>query len=294
MNEQDEYLKNLSTSDIHRFQLIEIIAYWEGRLTTNHLGKVFQLGRQQASRFINQYISELAPNNLEYDQSLKGYKATEGFRPIFTQGRVDEYLNLLKINQSLISKNNYTALQMREINSISPPPRFIKPAVMRVIGRAIAENKEVEVEYISLENIEPKTIIISPHSLIESPLRWHVRAYCEERKSYRDFILSRFINEPKLLSGSIHHIEDDKNWCAFIDILLVPNIVFSENQKIIIEQDYDMKNGELVIPTRLALVKYTLASLGIDINNENESSNMSLIMLKDKEKLKWNLMSCNA
>lgn len=289
MSEQDDYLNNLSASDIQRFQLIEIIAYWEGRLTTNHLGSVFQLGRQQASRFINQYTA-LRPFNLVYDQSVRGYKTTEHFRPVFTRGRVDEYLNLLKMNQCLISKSNHTALNMREITTVTPPPRFIKSKVMRIIGRAIAVNKEVEIEYTSLTNPEPTTLIISPHSLIETPLRWYVRAYCEESKSYSDIVLSRITNL-KLLGGASHHLEDDENWCTFVDIILIPNIEFSEKQRKIIEQDYEMQNGELVIPTRLSLVNYTLASLGIDLYSEGQPPNKALIQPKDKEKLKSYLMS---
>lgn len=57
-----------------RYRLIEIIALWEGRLTTNHLTRAFGIGRQQASKDINQYLGEYAPDNLVYDRSLKGYK----------------------------------------------------------------------------------------------------------------------------------------------------------------------------------------------------------------------------
>ena len=36
-----------------RYRLIEVIALWEGRLTTNHLQRAFGIGRQQASKDIN-------------------------------------------------------------------------------------------------------------------------------------------------------------------------------------------------------------------------------------------------
>ena len=36
-----------------RYRLIEIIALWEGRLTTNHICHSFGIGRQQASKDIN-------------------------------------------------------------------------------------------------------------------------------------------------------------------------------------------------------------------------------------------------
>ena len=39
-----------------RYRLIEIIALWEGRLTTNHICHSFGIGRQQASKDINTYL----------------------------------------------------------------------------------------------------------------------------------------------------------------------------------------------------------------------------------------------
>jgi len=44
-----------------RYQLIEIIALWEGRIITNHLSGAFGIGRQQASKDINAYITN-CPN----------------------------------------------------------------------------------------------------------------------------------------------------------------------------------------------------------------------------------------
>lgn len=51
-----------------RFRLIEIVALWEGRLTTNHLCNSFNIGRQQASRDIANYqkLFEIPP--LVHDQ----------------------------------------------------------------------------------------------------------------------------------------------------------------------------------------------------------------------------------
>ncbi|OQK62969.1 hypothetical protein XM79_c11864 [Vibrio vulnificus] len=45
---------------LFRYRMIEVIALWEGRLTTNHLIKSFGIGRQQASKDINSYLSEVA------------------------------------------------------------------------------------------------------------------------------------------------------------------------------------------------------------------------------------------
>ena len=64
-----------------RYRLIEVMALWEGRLTTNHLMRAFGIGRQQASKDINTYLADYGPDNLTYDRFLKGYRPTEAFKP---------------------------------------------------------------------------------------------------------------------------------------------------------------------------------------------------------------------
>ena len=87
--------KELTWDQTLRFRLLEIVLQWEGRLTTNHLMTAFNIGRQQASRDINHYLTHYSPEGLIYDRSLKGYKPTEQFMPRFSEGKVDEYLMLL-------------------------------------------------------------------------------------------------------------------------------------------------------------------------------------------------------
>ena len=41
---------------LQRYRLIEIIALWEGKLNATHLTGYFGIGRQQASKDINDYL----------------------------------------------------------------------------------------------------------------------------------------------------------------------------------------------------------------------------------------------
>jgi predicted DNA-binding transcriptional regulator YafY len=51
----------------------------------------------------------------------------------------------------------------------------------------------VEVIYQSLTDRDSQQQrIIEPHSLINTGLRWHLRAYSEDTYDFRDFVLSRF------------------------------------------------------------------------------------------------------
>ncbi len=272
---------SISKHTLLRYQLIEIIAYWEGRITTSHLCNGFGIGRQQASRDINTYIRELASNNLEYDMQLRGYKPTANFNPLFTKGHINEYLRLLVWNDNLVSKSNYSTLGLREVSTISPPPRLIKPEIMRGIVRAISEKRRIEVTYSSMHSPEPEARIIAPHSLVDTPLKWYVRAYCEKNRDYRDFALSRFEDEPEFLDKSQNLITDDVHWCTPVNLVLQAHPSLNQHQRRLIENDYGMINEELIIPSSLALIKYLVKSLGLELTGNNDNPNEQHICIKN-------------
>ncbi|MDA9557389.1 WYL domain-containing protein [Vibrio sp.] len=288
-----ENSSNYAPQTTQRFTLIEIIALWEGRLTTKHLCDSFDIGRQQASKDINLYINEIAPDNLRYDKSLRGYAPTDAFRPYFTQGHASEYLILLNLNHKLVKPNSHTSLTASQLCSVSPPPRSIKPEIMRAIIRAISEKKRLEIEYRSLDNPEGETRVIAPHSLIETPLRWHVRAYCEKNKTFRDFVLSRFIDTPSLLDLSPYTIDDDDDWCTPIQLILEPDSRLADNQRNLIEQDYGMKEGKLELDTRLALMNYLIQSLGLSLFSTNPQANFQQITIQNFQEIKNTLAARN-
>jgi len=251
-----------------RYRLIEITALWEGRLTTNNICASFGIGRQQASKDINNYIREIGPGNLEYDTRLKGYRPTPAFKPQVTEGNADEYLHLL--NQSKEINAHFQSLDLGPTNCevINVPIRDVKPDLLRPIVQAARSKKRIEVEYVSLSSPEREIRVIAPHTLVYSGIRWHVRAYCEKRRRYTDFVLSRFRGIPDIIDidKSPNPIEDDDNWNKFISIVIVPDKRLQKDQQSIIAQDYGMTENRLKIQTRAALVPYALRQLQLDPN----------------------------
>lgn len=135
--------RELTWDQTLRFRLLEIVLQWEGRLTTNHLMTAFNIGRQQASRDINHYLTYYSPAGLIYDRSLKGYKPTEQFVPRFSEGKVDEYLMLLhreKQHQRQHEAGLLTLplmdLRYGHIEILDVPNRHIDPKIVRGLVQA--------------------------------------------------------------------------------------------------------------------------------------------------------------
>jgi|TARA_B100000745_G_C20144029_1_gene392302 predicted DNA-binding transcriptional regulator YafY len=269
-----------------RYRLIEIIAMWEGRLTTNHLCNTFGIGRQQASKDINNYIREHAPNNLEYDTRIKGYKPAPNFIPCFTAGSADEYLLLLHRNKELSDSIEQLDLQIANTAVIPIPNRHIQPEILRPIIQAARDNKRVEVDYVSLTKPDREGRIIVPHTLVFSGVRWHIRAYCEKNRDFRDFVLTRFRGEPELLEGEAPSIIDDTEWQTEVTIKLGPDPRLSKDQQAIIAYDYNMEDKQLHIHTKAALIKYQLQKLGVSSKHADDEPKAQQLVILNRDDIK--------
>lgn len=268
-----------------RYRYIETIALWEGRLTTRHLCDTFGIGRQQASKDINNYLREVGVGNLEYDKYLKGYKPTPDFAPQVTQGLADEYLHLMARNNELMNAFESLSLNVANVEVLSLPVRDVKPGVLRPIMQAARQQKRLEVDYVSLNNPDREGRIIVPHTLVYTGLRWHVRAWCEKNQEYRDFVLSRFRDEPEILDDSPHGAADDSEWNEQVTLLIAPDPRLSPAQREVIEVDYGMENGVLAIPTRGKLVPYALKLLHIDAHGMLDDPMAQQIVVQNQSEI---------
>jgi predicted DNA-binding transcriptional regulator YafY len=247
-----------------RYRLIEIIVFWEGRLTTNHLIDTFGIGRQQASKDINNYNNKVGVGNLVYDKFLKGYKPTPNFKPAVTSGTADEYLHLLNRNNDLSQTFDTLPLATGNTEILHVPVRNIDPSIIRAIVTAARQQKRLDVDYVSVNNPNREGRVIAPHTIVHTGLRWHVRAWCEKNQDYRDFVLSRFRGVPEIMDLSENNIDDDTSWNTPVTIKLKPDTRLSREQKAVIARDYGMTNGVLKIATRGSLVQYALQQLHVD------------------------------
>ncbi|MDN4149672.1 WYL domain-containing protein [Pseudomonas tohonis] len=271
-----------------RYRLIETVAWWEGRLTTNHLMQSFGISRQQASKDINAYLNEHAPKNLVYDKHLKGYKPGKGFKPLFIDGSASAYLHLLDQNRERSPHIEGLALAYAHTEVLQVPDRSIRPEVLRPLLLACREGLRLETEYVSLAHPESETRVIAPHTLIFTGMRWHVRAYCEKNRDYRDFVLSRFRGEPDLMDESEQGRDGDEGWMTAVEVILSPDARLKPAQQAIIEADYGMQGGQLVIHSRGALVQYVLQRYQIDPNKVQAKPVAQQIVVANLEELgRW-------
>jgi predicted DNA-binding transcriptional regulator YafY len=268
-----------------RYRLIETVVWWEGRLTTNHLIQSFGISRQQASKDINTYITEHAPKNLTYDKHLKGYVPARGFKPQFIDDSASAYLHLLNQNYERAPHIEGLALAYAHTEVLQVPDRSVRPEILRPLLKACRESLRLECEYVSLKNPLPEIRLIAPHTLVYTGMRWHVRSYCEKNGDYRDFVLSRFRGDLDTLDTSDWTRDLDEGWTTEVRVIIEPDPRLKPAQQAIIEADYGMQTGQLIVQSRGALVQYVLQRYQIDPHKIQSKASAQQIIVANLDEL---------
>jgi hypothetical protein len=83
------------------------------------------------------------------------------------------------------------------------------------------------------------------------------------RRQYRDFVIARILN---IKPSEATYVEpsEDREWSKLVELALVPNPELSPAHKRVIELDYGMVAGRIVLKCRQALLFYALKHLGLD------------------------------
>ena len=158
---------------------------------------------------------------------------------------------------------------------------------------AIEHNLRLDIAYASISSPDFEERIISPHSLIDDGNRWHVRAWCEKNRDYRDFVLNRIRKVFDSEGVSEANKSSDEAWNTWLSLSITPDPRLTEGQQNIVAMDYGMErtdDGVLKATYRVrgALVIYWLQKLRLDwYSNRPEEQQIVLCKSSQAEVKSW-------
>lgn len=273
---------NLRWGIERKLEFIEFRLFWEGYVNRGDIIDTFNVSVNQASTDLNRYLG-LAPDNMCYDKSARTYVRTSAFKPLFLKPDASLYLSHVRsLSDGLLDKHEAWIGNIPDFGSITFPARGVLPTVLRTIVIAIRRHEAVEICYQSMSSPEPQWRWIIPHALGFDGFRWHARAFCEQSGQFKDFVLSR-IAETKQSRPADAQATKDTAWHDIIELEIGPHPDLSLNQKRVIELDYGMQNGRVVISVRKALLYYALKRLGLDTDPSARKPQDQQIVLLNKD-----------
>lgn len=234
-----------------RLQWIEDRLWWVGELNRSDLVLRFGISPPQATNDFSLY-QKLAHENLRYDPRKKLYVAGDGFVPLFPK----DYELWLKANAT--EDSTLKSVDMVGVTSLK---RGIDPVLVRSISMAARNHIPLRIVYQSMKASNPEERVVSPHAIVETEVRWHVRAWDEERQAFLDLVPSRIIKVSPDPTSTWVPQELDEEWNRTVEIILVPSVKLSESQRRIAESDYHMTNGRRVLQVRACIAYYQLSAM---------------------------------
>lgn len=245
-----------------RLEFLEFRLYWDGRVNRGDLVEYFGISVPQASADLTRY-QELAPGNVVYDKTAKAYVTSPRFKPVIFTPSADAYLAQLRLVDAGL-------LPEEEAWVGAPPPhalvptlrRRLDPRTLRSILDAVRSQASVEVSYQSFSRPDPIWRRLTPHALAFDGFRWHLRAWCHTRTSFRDFVVGRIL----AIRGARPDAVDpgqDAGWTREVTLRIGPHPELEDGHRRVTELDYEMRNGVVEVAARACMVPYLLRRFGL-------------------------------
>lgn len=281
-------LSDIKWNTRQRLAYIEARAYYAGIVSRSDVANAFAMSDPAATKDLKRY-NDLAPDNLVYKQSEFGFVASKDFKPHFSDLDPADILPLIIDNQPSpwLASNDGKSLFGLSASRLPKLTRLPDRQIVAQITRAIYQKSKLSILYASLsDNEREKSRIIEPHSLVNTGLRWHVRAYNENSFDFRDFVLSRILEAEVLQEKAASTADYDEDWTETLTLELAPHPKLSPRQQLNLLVDYSEDGGNIRLNIRRALLGYALRSLAVDTTNDQSlNPNAFQLVLVNREEV---------
>lgn len=258
-----EAIESLSNTQRERLAYVDFRLYFFGEVGRPDLASRFGVAPAGATRDLALY-REIAPQNIEFDGSNKIYRIGQAFSPLFDHAS-QRVLSALALGFGDGVNGATQPLLPCESPSALSNPRM---DVLAPICRAIHTKRPVAIRYHSMSSGESERVIV-PFALVDTGLRWHVRAFDRKSREFRDFVVTR-IEAPTMLDEEPHTNErpdNDIQWTRIVELDFVPHPRLERPE--IIKMDYGMKEGVIRMRIRAAVAGYMLLRWSVDCSPDH-------------------------
>ncbi len=270
-----------------RLQYIEIMAWYAGVVTRSDVARAFGLSDPAATKDLKLY-GDLAPGNLIYNHGVFGFVPGEGFTAAFADLAPARALPVIAANLAVAGGPYGDALIYGLPTAALPlPARLPGARTVAAITRAIHGRRKLRVSYRSLSGRDSQAPrILEPHTLVNTGLRWHVRAYSEDSCDFRDFVLSRIVGADCLETSAASGEQYDDDWVERVNLQLVPHLGLDAARRESLLLDYGAAGEIIEVNVRRALLGYVLQRLGVDTTVDHSMNPHAFqLMLLNREEI---------
>lgn len=255
---QDNLLGELSAAQRLRLAFIEFRIWFYGEIARKHVLERFEVATAAGTRDLMLY-KQLAPHNVSYEQ--KHYRYLPTFQPLFQH---DPEKVLAALTAGTAAADTGTS---SETISHAAPKRLNQPDLnaLATVTRAIHAGQVLALTYWSMKK-GPSPRVIVPHSLVDSGLRWHIRAFDRTKGHFRDLVLTRMEDVRTVTDCSPPDLQEligaDTHWNRIFTLTLIPHPSCPHPE--VIAKDFGMEQGRLQVSLQGAVAGYVMRQWQVD------------------------------
>ncbi|MBX9906098.1 MAG: WYL domain-containing protein [Burkholderiales bacterium] len=252
-------MPNTENSRDMRFRAIETLLLWEGEVDNSRLRSLLGVQNVQASRILAEYAAHNA-HQIYRPSPRAPYQASATIKPSFSSGTIEEYLALVQKTEDLDQ-----IIEDARIDLTAPMPSIFS-AVLQACRRSCGLN----IQYRSMTTPQGRNRLIYPHTIVRAGRRWHARAWCTERKDFRDFVIGR------MQTASIDTIKsertkgEDAAWNKKLPLILAAHPDLDADRTSIINDEYFSSTTSRQLLVRSCLLLYVVQDLKAATNPATE------------------------
>lgn len=251
-----------------RLRLIERAVWWRGWIGRGDLTAMFGISAAQASGDLQAY-QKTNPGALIYQMSRKRYEGAEGMRCVLHEPRLEEAMAAFLGEGPAVGAFAVPSAGAGErVAGVAAPRRAVKPDVERAVFLAVCGGLGLRARYHSVSRGEARWRELAPRAFGHDGLRWHARAWCAERRGWRDFVLGR-ISAVKWPEPVAAEPPRDEEWETFETLRYRVNPALAEAQRAALAMDYGVgRDRVLKVRCRRAMRQYVEAMLRVQASDK--------------------------
>lgn len=269
--------------DIQRLKQLEFLLRWEGQIGNARLREIFGISSVRASQLIKEF-RDYQPRWIRLNSITKTYDATQEFyrdaKKEDSESLAD-YLSLVGLPAAHHSPDSHVVAAFQDFTTPNPH-------IFALLSSAARMGRVVEITYQSMKEPTPHKRVIHPHSVVRAGRRWHVRAYSELNKQFRDYTLGRIKSAKVLDQPAEFTMKDDNDWMTEVHVRLIAHPDLSIEQESVIRFEYFNSTAARVTICRGPLVSYFIQEMraAVDVKTQRPPE-YQLAVENLKEVRKW-------
>jgi hypothetical protein len=256
---------------------LETVLLWEGEIDNHRIRELLGVQAVWASRLMGA-LRKRVGDRAARSTAHAPLRLTPGQQDREKRQSLDDYLRIVVGSESLVSHDPLIEDARRDLSVVAPE-------TFAAVVQAIRKGIGLQIVYRSMNHPTGTDRLVFPHALVRAPRRWHMRAWCTERRDFRDFTLGRLAKARLVESPAPARRSDDKDWNEIATVTIVAHPDLTVEQQRMIAAEYFPGASARQLSVRRCLVGYIVQDLRLATNPSKHKPPEFQLLLSNAQKL---------